>query len=81
MKAPGIIDQIIAAARSAFPAGAGAEAENNFRGALQSLFARMDLVTREEFEVQQQVLARTRALLDKLEKQIAELEQRLDKKN
>jgi len=41
---------------------------------LQSTFAKMDLVTREEFDVQTAVLARTREKLEKLEKQIAELE-------
>jgi BMFP domain-containing protein YqiC len=37
----------------------------------------MDLVTREEFDVQSAVLARTREKLEKLEKQIAELESKL----
>ena len=37
----------------------------------------MDLVTREEFEVQSEVLARTRALVEDLEKQVAALEERL----
>lgn len=45
--------------------------------AMQSVFSKMDLVTREEFEVQEAVLARTRSKLDSLEKQLAELEQRL----
>ncbi len=51
--------------------------ENNFRAALQSVFARMDLVTREDFEVQQAVLARTRARLEVLEQQVMALEQQL----
>ena len=50
------------------------EMEKNLHAALQATFAKLDLVTREEFEVQQGVLARTRAKLEELEKQVAELE-------
>jgi hypothetical protein len=50
------------------------EMEKNFHAALQATFAKLELVTREEFEVQQGVLARTRAKLEELEKQVAELE-------
>ena len=54
--------------------------ERNFRSVLQSTFAKLDLVTREEFDVQAGVLAKTRAKLESLEKQIADLEaQLLDK--
>jgi BMFP domain-containing protein YqiC len=48
--------------------------EKNFRGMLSSAFARMDLVTREEYDVQVQVLARSREQLARLEARIAELE-------
>ncbi|MCW8887366.1 MAG: accessory factor UbiK family protein [Motiliproteus sp.] len=41
---------------------------------LQSAFSRLDLVTREEFDTQQEVLMRTRSLVDALEKRVAELE-------
>jgi hypothetical protein len=51
-----------------------AEMEKNFHAALQATFAKLELVTREEFEVQQEVLARTRAKLEALEKQVADLE-------
>ncbi len=51
--------------------------EKNFRATLQGAFARMDLVTREEFDVQTQVLARTRARLEALEARVAELEARM----
>jgi BMFP domain-containing protein YqiC len=39
----------------------------------------MDLVTREEFDIQQGVLARSRAKLEALEKQVAEMEQHLQR--
>jgi BMFP domain-containing protein YqiC len=51
--------------------------ERNLRALLTSAFSRLDLVTREEFDVQREVLARTRAKLEALEAQVAELEKRL----
>ncbi len=48
--------------------------ETNFRGVLQSGISKLDLVTREEFEVQQAVLARTREKLEHLEAQLDDLE-------
>ncbi len=51
-----------------------ADLEKNLRALLQSAFSRLDLVTREEFDVQREVLARTRAKLAELEAKLAELE-------
>ena len=51
--------------------------ERNLRALLTSAFSRLDLVTREEFDVQREVLARTRAKLEALEAQVAELEARM----
>jgi hypothetical protein len=51
--------------------------ERNVRGIAESALSRMDLVTREELEIQQAVLARTRQKLEALERQVAELEARL----
>jgi len=48
--------------------------ERNFRGLLDSAFERMELVTREEFDVQRKVLERTREKLTALEAKVAELE-------
>jgi BMFP domain-containing protein YqiC len=50
--------------------------ERNFRGLLSSAFSRMDLVTREEYDAQAQVLARAREKLAALEARVAELESR-----
>ena len=49
--------------------------EKNARAVLASVFSRLDLVTREEFDVQSQVLLRTREKLEAMEKRIAEIEQ------
>lgn len=48
--------------------------EKNVRAMLASTFTRLDLVTREEFDVQQEVLLRTREKLSQLEARLAELE-------
>lgn len=49
--------------------------EDNFKAVLQSTLSRMDLVTRQEFDVQAGVLRRTREKLEALEAKVAELEQ------
>lgn len=53
--------------------------EKNIRAALTSTFTKLDLVTREEFEVQAQVLLRTREKLEALEKRVEQLEQSVTK--
>ena len=55
--------------------------ERNFRAVLQSALAKLDLVTREEFDAQVGVLHKTRAKLQKLEKHIAELEKQKTNKS
>ena len=54
--------------------------EKNMKAMLSQGFAKMDLVTREEFEVQTQVLAKTRTKLEELEARVAELEAQLKNK-
>jgi BMFP domain-containing protein YqiC len=56
--------------------GPAADLEKNLRALLAAAFGRLDLVTREEFDVQREVLARTRAKLQQLEAKLAELEKR-----
>ena len=48
--------------------------EKHFRHITQSMLAKMDLITREEFDIQVMLLSKTREKLDKLEKKIALLE-------
>ncbi len=50
--------------------------EKNMKAMLSQGFSRLDLLTREEFDVQADVLARTRARLEALEARVAELESR-----
>ena len=50
------------------------DVQRNLRAAMGSALQRMDLVTREEFDVQAAVLARTREKLEALEQRVAEFE-------
>ena len=51
---------------------ARSEVERQFKSVLENAFNRLDLVTREEFEIQKKVLLRTREKLDRLEKLLSE---------
>ena len=76
---PTIFDDIIKRLTDVIPPSlkdVEADLQQKFRSILQSTFAKMDLVTREEFDVQTKVLARTRAKLDAIEQQIASLNQK-----
>ena len=53
------------------------DVERNVKAMLSQGFSKLDLVTREEFDTQAQVLARTRVRLEELEKRVAGLEQKL----
>ena len=52
----------------------GEELQASFRGALQAGLGKLDLVTREEFDVQRAVLLRTREQVETLQRTVSELE-------
>ena len=54
------------------------EMQVNFKAVLQSGLTKLDLVTREEFEVQRAVLLRTREKLEELQRTVADLEAQID---
>ncbi|MGH8075663.1 MAG: ubiquinone biosynthesis accessory factor UbiK [Lysobacter sp.] len=54
------------------------ELQQNFKSVLQSGLSKLDLVTREEFEVQRAVLLRTREKLEQLQRAVADLEAQVD---
>ena len=74
-----MFDELVTALTRVLP-HTPADLERNVRAALAGVLDRLDLVTREELEVQEAVLARTRARLESLEKQIATLEAKLAQK-
>jgi BMFP domain-containing protein YqiC len=80
---PKILDNLASRLAAALPPGIHEikqDAEKNFRAVLESTFARLNLVTREEFDVQTAVLSRAHAKVQELEEQIMRLETRLQRK-
>lgn len=71
---PKAFDDLSARLSALIAASPAADLEKNARALLSGFFARLDLVTREEFDVQAQVLQRTREKLKDLEARIARLE-------
>ncbi|MDA9984144.1 accessory factor UbiK family protein [Porticoccaceae bacterium] len=78
MNQDNIVNQFIKQFNQAFIPGAqalGDEAQMQVRSAMTKALQKMDLVTREEFDIQQAVLQRSREKLDALETQISSLEE------
>jgi len=74
---PKQLDDLVRRVAVSLPKGAQTLREDvarNLRASLEAGLSRLDLVSREEFEVQSAVLARTREKLDRLEARLAELE-------
>ena len=77
---PKILDDISSKVGNSLPRGLQAlqsDLQHNLRSGLETALGKLNLVTREEFDIQQAVLMRTRAKVDALEKQITELEKQL----
>lgn len=77
---PKQLDDLVQRLASAMPKGLQVLQEDinrNLRASLESTLARLDLVTREEFDVQSAVLARTREKLAVLEARVADMERAL----
>ena len=70
------IDDLAARLGRAFEASPAKDVEKNVKALLKSGLARLDLVTREEFDVQVEVLKRTREKVEALEARVAALEAR-----
>ena len=69
-----IIEDVTSKLKDIFGQSPAADIEKNLHAGLQNIFTKLDLVTREEFDVQQEVLLRTRAKLEALEAKVTELE-------
>jgi BMFP domain-containing protein YqiC len=72
-----IFEELSAKLSAAANSSPAKDIEKNIRALLAQGFAKLDLVTREEFDVQTQLLARTREKLTALEARVAELESQL----
>jgi BMFP domain-containing protein YqiC len=77
MPAAKFVEELSAKMSEFLAASPARDLEKNFRAMMTSGLARLDLVTREEFDVQAKVLARTREKLAALEARLAELERGL----
>ncbi|GGK63400.1 accessory factor UbiK family protein [Amphritea balenae] len=75
----GISEQIGQLINSATNSCSDTELEQQIKAILQGAFSRMELVTRDEFDAQSAVLARTRTKLEALQQQLTELEQKQNK--
>jgi len=69
-----IIDEIASKISQMLASTPAADIEKNLNALLRGIFTKLELVTREEFDIQTQVLQRTREQLDALEKRLAEIE-------
>ena len=69
-----IIDEIASKISQMLANSPAADIEKNLNALLRGIFTKLELVTREEFDIQTQVLQRTREQLDALEKRLAEIE-------
>jgi ubiquinone biosynthesis accessory factor UbiK len=76
-----ILDEVSARIRTLMAESPAGDLEKNLRALLQSAFAKLDLVTREEFDVQTQVLFRAREQLAALELKMNELEAKLARRD
>lgn len=74
MDKPQFFEDLQAKINKAIEHSPAKDIEKNVKAMLSQGFAKLDLVTREEFDVQAQVLAKTRARLEALEARVAELE-------
>lgn len=73
-----IIDRIMQTAKAAMPDQLANDVKQNIRAAIQDVISDLDVVTREELDVQKEVLKKTRAKVDEMEAIIADLEQQLN---
>lgn len=74
MDNPKFLEDLVSRVRQVFSESPAADVEKNLRAVLTNFFNRLDLVTREEFEVQEAVLQRTREKLARLEARVEKLE-------
>lgn len=78
MPKPNLLEEVSARISEVMAASPARDLEKNLKASLAGLLGRLDLVSREEFDVQAQVLAQTRAQLTALEERLARLEDRGD---
>jgi len=76
-KVQSLLEQISEAVASVLPADVSADVRKNIKATVRGACEGLELVTREELEVQEAVLRRTREKVDRLEQQVSELESKI----
>lgn len=74
MNPPPFVDDLAKRFKEMMAQSPAADIEKNFKQVMHGAFTRMELVTREEFDRQREVLAKTREKLDALEAKVAAIE-------
>lgn len=72
-----ILQKIMLTAKAAVPESLSNDVKENIKAAIQDVMSELDVVTREELNVQKAVLAKTRAKVEEMERVISELEKKL----
>lgn len=78
---PAFVDELIEKISAVLPSDLHSlkeDTQKNIRAVLQSVFEKMDLVTREDFEVQKKILARSQERIQQLTETVQSLEKRLN---
>jgi BMFP domain-containing protein YqiC len=73
---PAFINDLVGKLGEVLKQSPAKDIEQNLKAGVTSMLGKLDMVSREEFDVQTEVLARTRAKLEQLEARLAQLEQR-----
>ena len=68
-----MLERIMQAAKTVMPESIGNDLKDNLRAVIQDIISELDVVTREEFEIQKKVLKRTRSKVDELERLLESL--------
>ena len=73
-----IIERIMQTTKAVLPESVSRDVKDNIRAAIQEVISDLDVVTREELDIQKEVLKKTRAKVDEMETVIDDLEKRLN---
>jgi len=76
MEIPSFIEDLQQRLGAMFAASPAGDVQRNLKALLSQQFAKLDLVTRDEFDIQREVLAKAREKIETLEAKVAELELR-----
>ena len=74
-----VLEKLMQGIQGVLPLELANDVKNNLEAVVKSNFEKLDLVTREQFEIQEKILERTRNRVTELEQELQEIEARLNK--